>query len=474
MNKPPLHTDVPAPLADASALAQIGAVAMAEAFRRKELSPVEATQAALDRAEEINPKFNAFTFLDAERALAAAHASERRWRSGKPLSPVDGIPTTLKDIVWVEGWRVSYGSHTTSQLPCSADAPAVGLMRNAGSVFIGQTTTPEFGWKAVTDSPRFGVTRNPYDPSLTPGGSSGGAAVAAATGAGVLHLGTDGGGSIRVPAAFTGIVGLKPTFGRVPAYPASVFGTVAHLGPMARSVADAELMLHAMSGRSITDWAQGAGALPALHSGQVELRGQRIAYWRSPPQGHVDLAIQQRLDAVVERLVQQGASVEVVDLPAAEILNIFQRHWFSGAAARLAALPQNAQAFMDPGFISTARQGGDWSAAELVDAQNRRAAFGAAMESLLNDYDVLISPAASILPFAAGMEVPPDGAYKHWTEWAGFSFPINLSQQPALAMPCGTTENGIPIGLQLVMSRGQDARLLALGKTIELLLAASH
>ena len=200
------------PISDAPELCRIDVAALSVAFGSGALSPVEVVEATLARAEQVQSRFNAFTFIDRAGGLQAARAAEARWRAGAALSAIDGVPTTLKDIVHVEGWRVRYGSRSTDSAPMLQDAPSVAGLRAGGAVFIGQTTTPEFGWKAVTDSPAFGITRNPWNSVLTPGGSSGGAAVASATGAGVLHLGTDGGGSIRVPAAFTGTFGLKPTF----------------------------------------------------------------------------------------------------------------------------------------------------------------------------------------------------------------------------------------------------------------------
>jgi aspartyl-tRNA(Asn)/glutamyl-tRNA(Gln) amidotransferase subunit A len=460
-----------APMDGAPELCRLGAAALREGYRTSAFSPVEVARAALDRAEAVDPAFKAFTRIDRDGALAAAARSEARWRADAPLSAVDGVPTTLKDIVWVEGAPVRYGSSTTSPEPQAVDAPAVALMRRAGLVFLGQTTTPEFGWKAVTDSSTYGVTRNPHDPSRTPGGSSGGAAVAAATGAGVFHLGTDGGGSIRIPAAFTGIVGLKPTFGRVPAYPASAFGTLAHLGPMTRSVADAAAMLAAMSGRDLSDWNQGAGRLDPLGAPAVDLSTLTVGHWRKPPLGGVDPAVEAAVDAVLRLLERAGSRIEPVDLPGEDLHEVFRRHWSSGAAARLALVPAERRDAIDPGFLEIAGQGAALSAPELVAAQVRRAEFGAAMDRLLERHDVVVSPATACLPFEAGLEVPAESGLTRWTEWASFSFPINLSQQPALVLPCGFVAGGLPIALQVVGARGADARVLAIGSAIEALLA---
>ena len=455
-----------------AALCRLDAAALKAAYKAGSLSPVEVVKACLARAEEINQHLNAFTFIDHEGALAAAKASEARWREGAALSEVDGIPTSLKDIVWVEGWRVRYGSAATSNTPYAEDAPSVRLLRANGAVFIGQTTTPEFGWKAVTDSPAFGITRNPHDLSKTAGGSSGGAAAAAASGAGVFHLGTDGGGSIRIPAAFCGITGLKPSFGRVPAYPASAFGTVAHIGPMTRSAADAMAMLKAMSGRDLKDWSQGAGQFPALAMVPVALKGLKIGYWSKPPAGALDAEIKRLLDARITELADAGAEITPFELPGSDLLELFHDHWFTGAATRLAAVPPELRGMIDPGFLEVAREGAAKDAVRLIQAQVRRAEFGAAMDAALAAYDFILSPGTSIPAFEAGAEVPAGSGLKRWTEWASFSFPINLSQQPAAVIPCGTTQAGLPVALQIIGARGEDAKVLSLAAALEPLFTA--
>ncbi|RUW94194.1 amidase [Mesorhizobium sp. M7A.F.Ca.US.010.02.1.1] len=455
------------PIADADDLCRLAAAELSAAYRAESLSPVEVTLAALDRAEAINPLFNAFTMIDRKGAIEAAGASEKRWRAGEPLSAADGIPTTLKDIVWVEGWSVRYGSRTTTSAAYDKDAPAVALLRRAGAVFIGQTTTPEFGWKAITDSGLCGITRNPWNAQKTPGGSSGGAAVAAATGAGVFHLGTDGGGSIRIPASFTGIAGLKPTFGRVPAYPSSAFGTVAHIGPMARTALDLSVMAGAMSGRDISDWQQGVGTLAPLGRIEEVLRGARIGYWSKPPSGALDPGIAAVVSHALACFDAFGATVEPIDLPGGDLLDLFQHHWFTGAAARLALVPPSERAGIDPGFLEIAQAGAAFDVHTLVAAQLERAEFGAAMDRLLDDYDFIVSPGTSIPAFDVGLEVPLGSGLSRWIEWAAFSYPINLSQQPACVIPCGMTEAGLPVGFQIIGARGDDARVLSAAADLE-------
>ncbi|HEY5636358.1 MAG TPA: amidase family protein, partial [Burkholderiales bacterium] len=267
-------------------LCALSATELVAAYRAKTVSPVEATRDALERIAKLNPKLNCFNLVDEKGALAAARESEARWRKGAPMGLLDGVPTSIKDIILTKGWPTLRGSKTVDPKgPWNDDAPAVARLREHGAVLLGKTTTPEFGWKGVTDSPLTGITRNPWDPTKTPGGSSGGSAAAVASGMGALTVGTDGGGSIRIPCAFTGLFGLKPSFGRVPAWPLSPFGTVAHLGPMTRTVADAALMLNVLALPDARDW----HALPydgrdyrvGLEDG---VRGLRIAY--SPALGY--------------------------------------------------------------------------------------------------------------------------------------------------------------------------------------------
>ena len=460
------------PLADAPELCRLGVAELAARFADRSLSPVEVAEAALARAEVVQARHNAFTVIDADGALAQARAAEGRWQRGLPASPIDGVPTTIKDIVWVAGHTIHYGSTSPPVTP-PHDAPSVARLRAAGAVLIGLTTTPEFGWKAVTDSPFSGVTTNPWNAALTPGGSSGGAAAAAAAGAGVLHLGTDGGGSIRIPASFTGIFGIKPSYGRVAAYPPSPFGTVAHVGPMARSAADARAMLEVMAGRDPLDWTQAPGSLPGLDPRPFDLAGKRIGYWSEPPRGPLDPEVQATVDEAVAAMQAAGAIIEPINLPDQDqLFDIFAGHWLVGAAARVALLPAEARAGLDPGLVEAAAQGAACTVLDHVRATHARVAFGRAMDALLQTFDLVASPATAIPAFAAGHEVPPGSGLGRWTEWAGFSYPINLSQQPACSTPCGWTRNGRPVGLQLIGPRGEDARVLGAAAAFAQLVSA--
>src|SRR5687768_14489133 len=238
-----------------SDLCALTATELVDAFRRKTLSPVDVTAAVLKRIEALNPALNAFNLVAAEEAVQHAKAAEARWMRGQPKGLLDGVPVSIKDIILTRGWPTLRGSRAVdAKGPWNDDAPATARLREHGAVLVGKTTTPEFGWKGVCDSPLTGITRNPWNTAKTPGGSSGGAAAAVAAGMAPLAVGTDGGGSIRIPCSFTGLFGIKPSFGRVPAWPLSPFGTVAHVGPMTRSVADAALLLNVLSQPDARDW----------------------------------------------------------------------------------------------------------------------------------------------------------------------------------------------------------------------------
>jgi aspartyl-tRNA(Asn)/glutamyl-tRNA(Gln) amidotransferase subunit A len=449
--------------------ATLSAATLLRHYRRRELSPVEVTGACLARIARWNDRVHAFCHVDEAAALAAAQASEARWYRGEPSGLLDGVPATIKDLVLTRGWTARRGSHTTEgHLPAATDAPATARLREAGAVLLGSTTTPEFGWKGVTDNPLGHVARNPWDVARTPGGSSGGAAVAAALGMGALHVGTDGGGSIRIPSSFTGIVGLKPTFGRVPAWPLSPFGTVAHLGPMTRTVEDAALMLTVLSRPDARDWhalpADGRDYRIGLDGG---IAGLRIA--ASPNLGfvEVDEEVAAAFAASLAVLADLGARVELVDPPVGRPGSIFARTWFPAAARLLEKLPPEQRLRLDPGFVAMAEQGARYSRAEIQDAMLERGELGVAMQAFLSDYELLVTPSTALPAFGAGVEYPDPDRPERWSEWATFSYPFNLTQQPAVSVPCGFTAAGLPIGLQLVAAKYADALVLRAARAFE-------
>ena len=438
------------------------AVTLLAKFAAKELSPVEVTRAALDRIERLNGRYNAFCLVDAEQAMVAATESERRWMRGEPKGLLDGVPGSIKDLVLTKDWPTGWGSKAILRIPPpDVDAPCVARLREHGAVLLGKTTSPEFGWKGVTDSPRTGITRNPWNRDLTPGGSSGGAAVAAALGMGAVHVGSDGGGSIRIPAAFSGIFGFKPSFGRVPTFPASVYGTLSHVGPMTRCVADSVLMLNVLAEPDSRDWF----SLPyeAIDFGQgLEdgIAGLRIAYSPDLGFGGVEAEVAARVIEAAEAFHGLGARVETVDLDLTEARQIFRIHWYAGAAALLRGLSADQHDRIDPGLREVATEGEKYDLATYLDAVKARALLGQKMKEFHCRYDLLLTPSLPITAFAVGTEVADAAHQERWFDWTPFSYPFNLTQQPAASMPCGLTGDGLPVGVQLVGPMHSDGLVL--------------
>jgi aspartyl-tRNA(Asn)/glutamyl-tRNA(Gln) amidotransferase subunit A len=442
-----------------------------------DFSPVEVARAALARAEEIQPAVNAFVLLDPAGAHERARAAEERWRRGEPAGPVDGVPVTVKDILLLRGHPTLRGSSAVAAGEAAAgpwdeDAPAVARLREAGAVFLGKTTTPEFGWKGVTDCPPHGATGNPYAPARTAGGSSGGSAAAVALGAGPLSLGTDGGGSVRIPASFCGIFALKPTYGRVPLYPASAFGTLAHVGPMTRDAADAALLLDVIGRPDPRDWSHlgeppAGGFLGQLAEGTAAVeavRGLKVAY--SPTLGFGTAPAPEVASAVrgaVEVLARLGAEVTETDPPLpplGELREAFHALWFAGAARVTQHFDAGQRAVMDPGLAEVCAAGARYTALDYLAAVDVRMAAGKAMGVFHESYDLLVSPTMPLTAFGLGLEVPAGSGMRRWTEWTPFTYPFNMTQQPAASLPCGLDADGLPIGMQLVAARHGDGTVL--------------
>ena len=453
-----------------SDLTQCSATELLALYRAKQASPVEATQAVLDRIDRLNPQLLALCHVAYDDALAAARVSEDRWLRGQPCGPLDGVPTSIKDLILTKGWPTLRGSRTVDAAQAwDVDAPVTARLREAGAVLLGKTSTPEFGCKGETNSPRTGITRNPWDLSKTPGGSSGGAAAAVAAGLGPLSVGTDGAGSVRIPAAFCGNVGLKPSFGRVPAYPLSPFGSVAHLGPHTMSVGDTALMMNVMAQPDARDWtslpSDGRDYRVGLDDG---IRGWRIAW--SPALGYVDNVhpeVAEACAAAVLKLEELGACVEAVDPGFENPLDITTGLWFLGSWSIWNTLTPAQQAVVDPDFAAEAQLGAKLSALGVQQLVQRRGALGTHMRQFMQRFDLLVTPTVAVPAFeakAAGHSAMDPQAMLGWTP---FSYPFNLTQQPAITMPCGLTSTGLPIGLQLVGPMFGDAAVLRAARAFE-------
>ena len=417
----------------------LNAAELSAGFAARAFSPVAVAGALLARIEKLDGGINAFCLLDAPTSLAQAKASEARWQKSAPLSALDGVPVAIKDLLLTKGWPTLRGSKTID--PGQAwndDAPAVARLREAGAVLLGKTTTPEYGWKGVTDSLLTGITRNPHDLSKTPGGSSGGSAAALAARLAPLAIGTDGGGSIRIPASFSGVFGLKPTYGRVAAFTPSPFGTLAHIGPMSRDVTGSAMLLDIISGFDARD----PFALPPVDSSFTAklddgIRGKRIAF--SPALGfakNVDSEVAALAAAAARKFETLGAVVEAVDPPLPESgdpKQDFRILWWAGAGYLLGEAPEERKKLLDPGLRAMVEEGAGIALRRYQQAMMARAAYASAMRQFMTRFDFILTPSVAVPAFEVGRLSPWDN--ESWLDWTPFSVPFNLTQQPAGSVP---------------------------------------
>ncbi|RQS69191.1 amidase [Burkholderia sp. Bp8963] len=433
------------------------------AFQRRALSPVEVMAAVLDQVTQFNRQFNCLCCVDEEGALAAARKSEQRWRRNEPCGLLDGVPVSIKDLVAVQGLPTRHGSLASLVGLEQDDAPAVGRLRRAGALLFGKTTTSEFGNKIVTDSPLTGITRNPWDRRVTSGGSSGGSAVAVALGMGPLSLATDGGGSIRVPACWSGVVGFKPSFGLVPSGAEGTWPSLSTLGPIARNVSDAALMLTVIArarrtADSLTsclrDWRVGLGDGVA---------GLRVAYCPAPAGVRVDPAITNSVRQAVGLIETLGAHVDETEV---EPLNGYLKsrmhsiQWSVFFAQRIQQLDEDAQAQLDPDVLALAQSGARETTSTFVDALRARHALTVAMTEFFEHYDLLVTPTFHCGPppvpgLPEELRVAPP--LTSWCNQTGF---------PAASVPCGLP-GGMPTGLQIIGPHGADALVLRAARAYE-------
>ncbi len=432
------------------------------------LSPVDVLQAITERIARRNPALNAFVVLN-PRALDAAAESAARWRAGRPIGPLDGVPVTVKDLVDVAGFPTRRGSRLTDPAPVADDAPMVLGLKAAGAVVLGKTATTEFGWKSPGDCPLTGITRNPWDPARTPGGSSSGAGAAGAAGFGPLHIGTDAGGSIRIPAAWCGLVGLKPTYGRVPQWPAGAFANVACAGPMTRTVRDAALMLSAMARFDARDpfclpddprdWRDGI---------EAGVAGLRIGVLSRPG---FDAPLDADGVAAVERaaalFADAGAEIEAAAPALPDTRLVFSRVWGAALARLVASFPEDRRPLLDPGLLVVAARMGGMTAADMLEADALRATAGHVMGRLHQRYDLVLCPTVPAGPPLA--DVPTANPVEAlWTEWAPWTFAFNLTRQPAISVPMGLRADGLPGSVQLIAAQYRDDLVLRAARTLEI------
>jgi Asp-tRNA(Asn)/Glu-tRNA(Gln) amidotransferase A subunit family amidase len=453
------------------ALCWMSAADLAAAVARRKVSPVEVVDAVLDRIDR-RADLNAYCLVDADGARRAARAAERAvMKRGVRLGPLHGVPFSVKDLVTTKGMRTTFGTPLYRDNVPDEDAPSVARLKAAGAILLGKTNTPTFGWVGVTDNLLFGPTLNPWSRAHTPGGSSGGSGAAAAAGLGPLHLGTDGGGSIRKPAAWCGIFGLKPSYGRVPVHPHGAAWSLSHAGPMTRTVKDAALMLRVMAGPDERDQYSLAGDpgdyVRALAG---RLRGLRVAY--SATLGGIAPAVDPEVAAAAARAARAlrafGARVESVEPAWPSPYDCWRTTFYGGIATRL--MPYlDRKAEIDPGLLAIVEEVSGWAPTRYVQAWFDRLAWWQHPRAFFEKYDLLLSPVVACPPLAIGEWFATEIAGVKVGREAGsaFTFPFNLTGQPAASVPCGFTKAGLPIGLQVVGRRFADATVLRAGACLE-------
>ena len=437
-------------------------------FRSKKTSPVEVLNELKRHADGINPSINAFLAFHWEDAAASARLSADRWQKDSPLGDLDGVPVTIKDHVAVSGWTSRNGTIVSDPaVRASIDAPAVARLKESGAVLFGQTTMPEFGWKGTGDSTLTGSTRNPWNLAKTAGGSSSGAAAAVATGLGPLAVGTDGGGSIRIPCAFTGIFGLKASGGRVPYWPPSQNGTLTHLGPMTRTVRDAAIMLNVLAGPDLRDWS----SLPYdpvdftrdLDSFPSNIK---IAFSMDLGFGRIASDVAEVVDAAIHRLRGDGVAIADRDPGFSDPTEWFNVLWKAGMASNTRTYDAQMLTKLDPGLQNLIEQGRHSTAMDYTAALSERVSLGSLLKQFSQDFPILLSPVTCTTAFDVGRVVPP--GYSEESPVSPFlTHPFNATTQPAASVPIGLTKDGMPVGLQVVGPMYRDDLVLKVARRIE-------
>lgn len=448
-----------------TSLADLSAVDLVSRYRNRSLSPVEVTEAVLQRIEAGEPQLQALWALDPDGARAAAAASATRWAEGQPLGPVDGVPVTIKENIATQGVAVPLGTAATALVPASADAPPAARLREAGAVILAKTTMPDYGMLSSGLSSFHKLARNPWDPSKNPGGSSAGAGAAAAAGYGPIHVGTDIGGSIRLPAAWCGVVGLKPSLGRIPIDPPYV-GRVA--GPMTRTVADAAL---AMAVLSRPDGRDGMSLPPAgidwtdLH---IDPRSLRIGLMLDIGAGmDLDPEVRDAVVAAARALEAAGAAIEPVPaILTRGMLDGLDDFWRARSWDDVSKLAEADRAKILPYIRAWAESGARRSGLDVIRGFNRTMEIRRSAASLFESFDFILSPTAPVAGFPAEWASPlndPERPFEH----IGYTVPWNMSEQPAVSINCGFTAAGLPIGLQIIGRRFDDIGVLRLAQSYE-------
>lgn len=429
-------------------------------YRSGDLSPVEVTQATLDRIEALNPRINAFVTVSPERALDDARRAETLYRTDDP-PPLAGVPTSIKDLVPTKGIRTTRGSLLAPNWIPDFDPVFVQRLYDAGVVMLGKTNTPEGGWKGETTNRVAGTTRNPWNLARTPGGSSGGAAAALAAGLGPLAQGGDGAGSIRIPAAFSGVFGHKPSFGRVP-YPGSSPTLLAHTGPMTRTVRDAALMLDVMAGPDASDRYSLSNAPSFVEDIEGGIAGLRVAWSLDLGYAQVEPEVAELTTAAARKFEDLGCHVEETHPGLDDPWEIVDVLFALGQAGGVADRLDEVGHLLDQGRLRQIERALHWTAVDVQKAMSARDVYWDGMRAFFEDYDLLLTPAVPMAPFAAGIDYPEtvNDVEMSYLSWTPFTYPFNLTGQPSASVPCGFTSDGLPVGLQITGRWRDDAMVL--------------
>ena len=435
------------------------ATELALAIATRQVSPVEVMRQCLERQATLEPLLNCFVTVMPESAVEAARRAEQAVMNGSPLGALHGVPISVKDLIAVGGIRQTFGSRTLGDNIAQADAPSVERIKAAGACIIGKTTTTEFGCKGGGPSPLTGITRNPWDLDKTPGGSSLGAASSVAAGITPFALGTDGGGSVRLPSSFCGLFGIKGQFGRVPVFPVSATPTLAHVGPLARTVRDAALLLGVIAGHDRRDPFSLAGAVPDfLGACDLPVKGMRVAWSATLGYGRPDPEVVAACEAAVK--VLKGLGCEIVEWDAApgvgsdditrlDPIDLWMAEFYAGVGTRLKNAMRDSRDLLDPAVARMLDPALDQSIDDYYAKVFRRYEFRERMRASFESIDLLLTPTTPCTAFAADADAPPWSA-DNIISWMSYTYPFNLTGQPAASIPVGFSTSGLPIGLQMV------------------------
>jgi len=450
-------------LAEPSDLCVLSALELREAYRVRTVSPRDVLAAVLARVERLDPAITAFFTVTAELAEQQAKRAEDAYLRGDDAAPLLGIPVSVKDLIATDGIRTTYGSFMHENDVPATDAPVVERVRSAGAVLLGKTATSEFGWKAPAASPLFGPSRNPWNLERTTGGSSGGSAAAVATGMGPLSIGTDGGGSIRIPSSFCGVVGFKPAAGRVPNVPPGPIGDLDHVGPLARTVRDAALLLDVLAGPDARDrysLPREDGSYLAYANGDVN--GLRVAWSADLGYAPCEAEVAQVAGRAARRFEELGCTVEESHPGWSDPVDTFQTLCFEIWGTAMAETLPEWEERMDPGLVRVIRSAGSRTTPAFVVATRHRLEMQRLASEFFTRFDLLLTPTTSLLPFAHGIDFPTEvaGRSVRDMQWTPFTYPFNLTGLPAISVPAGWSSSGLPVGLQIVGPWRNDRRVL--------------